>query len=421
MLFELTMRRVGVGGVLAGRFRIESVIGAGGMGLVLAAHHIALDSKVALKLMLPGIAARPDLVKRFLREGRTAARLESEHVTRVLEVGTLDDGAPYIVMELLEGMDLATLLRTSGRLPIGAAAALVQQASAAVAEAHALGIVHRDLKPANLFITRRPDGSPLLKVLDLGICKLEDADGERLTTSSAELMGTPAYMAPEQRRSASLADPRADSWSLGVILYELVSGQLPFRVQDVAGMGTCPPVHATSVPPGFEAVIGRCLLNDPAARFQSASEVVAALAPFALASSIPPVVSLAAHVVEPTQVAPVPLRRRRRLLVAALLALLPAMLTIGLGRGERSTDRTAAPPAPVVVGKAESPTPVARDPAPPAVAEVPAPAAHIRTPPPTAAKRRRQPTRPAPTASVAPASTPPEPPASAYDPYADPD
>src|SRR6478752_489071 len=159
------------GEVLAGKYRIERVLGQGGMGIVVAATHLQLGERVALKFLLPEALSNPLAVERFAREARAAVKIKSEHVARVSDVGTLENGAPYMVMEYLDGSDLAAWLTQRGRLPVEQAVEFVLQASEAIAEAHSLGIVHRDLKPANLFVTRRPDGALSVKVLDFGISK----------------------------------------------------------------------------------------------------------------------------------------------------------------------------------------------------------------------------------------------------------
>ena len=222
------------GEILAGKYRVERLLGSGGMGMVVAAHHLDLDEKVALKLLLPGAATNPMLVARFVREARAAAKIKSEHVARVTDVGQLEDGSPYMVMEHLEGSDLAAYLTRTGPLPVAEAVDFVLQACEALAEAHGLGIVHRDLKPANLFCVQRVDDQRSIKVLDFGISKISvDTASQSLTQTSA-LMGSPLYMSPEQMQSARTVDARADIWSLGVILFELLAGRLFGHVTRVA-------------------------------------------------------------------------------------------------------------------------------------------------------------------------------------------
>src|ERR1700722_2251218 len=189
---------------LAGKYRIERVLGAGGMGGVVAAHHIQLDQRVALKFLVPEALLNPESVARFAREARAAVKIKSEHVARVTDVGQLESGAPYMVMEYLDGSDLSTWLQERGRLPVDQAVDFILQACEALADAHALGIVHRDLKPANLFCIRRSDGQPSIKVLDFGISKVTDASGSASAsvTRTAALMGSPLYMSPEQMLSS---------------------------------------------------------------------------------------------------------------------------------------------------------------------------------------------------------------------------
>src|SRR5512140_3402737 len=189
-----------VGEIVGGKFRIERILGQGGMGVVAIATHLQLDQQVALKVLHDAIVDDAESVERFLREARASARLRSEHVCKVSDVGQLDSGAPYIVMELLEGSDLQGVI-AQDPLPIATAALYVTQACVAIAEAHALGIVHRDLKPANLFLTKRLDGTPLVKVLDFGIAKAPTASEFKITRTST-IMGSPGYMSPEQLRSA---------------------------------------------------------------------------------------------------------------------------------------------------------------------------------------------------------------------------
>jgi hypothetical protein len=291
--------------LLAGKYRIERVLGQGGMGVVVAAVHVALDERVAIKLLLPEALGNAEVVARFQREARAAVRIKSEHVARVLDVGTVDPaaatlqpafgvpfvpGAPFMVMEYLEGQDLAAVLRATGPLPVSDAVAFVAQAIEAIAEAHALGIVHRDIKPSNLFLARRPDGTPLVKVLDFGISKAAipgSMDAAAVTTTSA-VLGSPMYMAPEQMISSREVDARTDVWSLGVVLYQLLTGRGPFNGTTMTEL--CArilqephaPIRASraDVPPEIEAVVARCLEKDRTHRFASVADLAEAIAPF---------------------------------------------------------------------------------------------------------------------------------------------
>ena len=261
------------GDILAGKYRVERVLGVGGMGVVVAAHHIQLDEKVALKFLLPHMLTNGEAVARFAREARAAVKIKSEHVARVLDVGTLETGAPYMVMEFLEGLDLGVWLQQRGALAFEQAVEFVLQACVAVAEAHALGIVHRDLKPANLFCIRRADGQLSIKVLDFGISKTTAAGSsapEVSMTATSAMMGSPLYMSPEQMESAKNVDRRTDIWALGVILYELLARTTPFDGDSMPAVcmkitAQPPPPLSTfrpDAPPGLEAVILHCLEKD---------------------------------------------------------------------------------------------------------------------------------------------------------------
>src|ERR1035438_260490 len=284
-----------VGEVLADKYRIERVLGQGGMGIVLAAMHLNLDERVAIKFLLPELAHDPALVTRFLREGRAAIKIRSEHVVRVLDVATLLGGTPYMVMEYLHGRNFEELREEEGRLSAEVAVDHVLQATEALAEAHALGMVHRDLKPANLFLAHRADGSPSVKVLDFGITKVTDAKNvvPFNVTKTSVVMGSPRYMSPEQMRSTRAIDARADIWALGVILQELVTGVAPFDGTTMPDLVAAilhdppPPLRQLrpDAPEGLERVIGKCLEKEPSARYADVAELTEALAPFGTASA----------------------------------------------------------------------------------------------------------------------------------------
>jgi eukaryotic-like serine/threonine-protein kinase len=283
--------KVRPGDVLAGKYRVEKVLGSGGMGVVVAARHVQLDVLVALKFMSDEALADKELTNRFLREARAAARLRSEHVARVADVGTLASGAPYLVMEYLEGVDLSVLLAGAGRQPIPSAVEFIVQACDALDEAHRAGIVHRDVKPSNLFLTTRSNGTPCVKVLDFGISKsvVPSSVSTRMhATRPSALLGSPFYMAPEQMRAARDVDRRADIWALGATLYELLTGHVPFEAESlldlamrVASSDPLPPRNVRpEVPWALEQIVLRCLEKDPVDRFPNARALAGALAAF---------------------------------------------------------------------------------------------------------------------------------------------
>jgi serine/threonine-protein kinase len=278
------------GEVVGGKYRIENVIGAGAMGVVVAARHLLLEDRVAIKFLLPHALDSRDAVARFMREARAAVKIKSEHVARVSDVGVLEDGTPYIVMEFLQGLDLAEWLRQRGPLPIPQAVEFVLQACEAIAEAHSLGIVHRDLKPANLFAVQRVDGVSAIKVLDFGISKTTGSTpaGGSITDTTT-VMGSPSYMSPEQMESSHNVDAQTDIWALGAILCELVTGKLPYEGR------TLPQVYATivaqpqpslralspEVSEDIESVILKCLQRNRTLRYRNVGELAAALMLFA--------------------------------------------------------------------------------------------------------------------------------------------
>jgi serine/threonine-protein kinase len=376
---------VAIGELVANKYRVERVLGRGGMGVVVAALHEQLAQRVAIKMLLPEAEASPNALARFTREARAAATIRGEHVARVLDVGELPGGAPYIVMEYLEGRDLAQTLTDRGTLPPEEAVSYVLQACEAIAEAHAAGIVHRDLKPSNIFVTTGPDGSPLVKVLDFGISKAllsGSAEGQLTTTSS--FVGSPIYSPPEQLVRAHDVDGRADIWSLGTILFEVLAGRPPFVGDSVMHVASkifndapTPLIEVRpELPPELCAVVMRCLRKLPEDRFPDVSALAQALAPFApahsvsadriariVAASLPPsqVTALADTVHDSSKVAPSgetphalvsartpPIAGSRRWVVVAVgsaLAGAAVVVILAMSRAPASSPRPMVPPA----------------------------------------------------------------------------
>ncbi|WP_394840143.1 protein kinase [Pendulispora rubella] len=294
---------VQVGDILASKYRVESVLGAGAMGVVVAARHVQLGSLVALKFMLPDTHRVHGASDRFIREARAAARLRGEHVARVMDFGTLETGAAYIVMEFLEGQDLEAVMDARGRLPMREAIDYVIDVCKAMDEAHRAGIIHRDLKPKNLFLTHRPDGTPLVKVLDFGVSKVSDAaDDLQVSTRAGAILGSPAFMSPEQIRGSKDVDARTDIYAIGIVLFYLLTKQFPFEAEslgDLYGAVLYKEPHPLrtlrpELPAALEAVVSRCLHKDAAARFATAKELMVALS--ALLAPSGPIAQDMAHV-----------------------------------------------------------------------------------------------------------------------------
>ncbi len=404
-----------VGQTIAGKYRLDRILGEGGMGIVFAAMHVELDQPVALKFMLSGLGD-PAAKARFVREARSVVKLRGEHVARVLDVGSTDGGGSYMVMEYLEGADLSELVKGRGSFPIEEATEYILQAAEGLAEAHAIGIVHRDLKPANLFLTRSPSGLPLLKVLDFGISKI-NAPGAGLSdvapdsqkselTKTAVLLGSPRYMAPEQMRSAKDVDGRADIWSLGVLLYRFVGGNVPFDGESLGALLATvmhdPLIQLRTlkpeVPMEFSAIVARCLEKRPADRFPDLGDLAVALEPFAptrmrgtaariemvlrasklARQAVPPVVTTAATAETPpvaasavphstaggtAVAAPAPAAKSRAMPIAfAGLVLIAAAAGLWKVRSRPVAD--LPPPAPLEVVKASAASGAIAEPAP---------------------------------------------------------
>jgi serine/threonine-protein kinase len=406
-----------IGEVIADRYELSRLLGSGGMGVVYEARHKLIGRRFALKLLHPQLAQQPSMLTRFQREARAAGALENEHIAAVTDFGFAADGAPYLVMEHLEGEDLAAHLERSGPLPTGRAAALVVQACRGLAAAHARDIVHRDLKPANLFLTRRGDGSDLVKVLDFGIAKLVDGEGtESAITGTGKLLGTACYMPPEQAKGESDLDHRIDIYALGTILYELLTASKAHPGSNYNAVlfhiltQKHEPLTARrpDVPPGLARIIERAMAADRADRYQSVTALLEALLPFAAgageAARTPAVaaeVARAETIATPKTVAPglqppraarPPRRRSVALAVGAALALL-------VGAGLLLRFRPATPPAAVApppsAPRAPAPTIAApADRAPPplaAPAELPSVATTPAPPPAAPDEPRRAP------------------------------
>jgi tRNA A-37 threonylcarbamoyl transferase component Bud32 len=275
---------------IADKYALVRQLGQGGMGVVYEAMHLRLRQRLAIKVLRPDVSDSQEVLTRFEREARATAQIRSIHAARVVDVDTLPNGLPYIVMEFLDGRDLDAEVNAVGRLPAEQAVDIVLQVAEAMAEAHALGIVHRDLKPSNLFVCPIR-GRRLVKVLDFGISKIETDVSSRITDADAYL-GTPCYASPEQLRSASAADARSDIWSLGIILFELLTGRTPFEgnatavIAKVAADPIPSPLEfSPDLAPELARIVERALRRDPRLRFQGMRELAAALEPFGPAMS----------------------------------------------------------------------------------------------------------------------------------------
>jgi serine/threonine protein kinase len=277
------------------KYRVVRFIAEGGMGAVYEGRHMFVRRRFAIKFLRRDLAHRRDVLARFAQEARAAGELEHENIAAVVDFGVAGDGAPYLVMEYLDGVDLARLLALAGPLPSERAADLVLQAALGVQVAHAASLIHRDLKPQNLFLCRRSDGTDLVKLLDFGVAKLQTQEGT--VTRTGAVLGTPAYMSPEQARGESALDGRTDIYALGVILYELLSGRVPHPggshnavIHHIATQGIVPLTSAgEELPQALVELVHRTLSASPALRPATAAELVDALRPFARRSVWPDV------------------------------------------------------------------------------------------------------------------------------------
>ena len=277
-----------VGDVIADKYEVVGLLGSGGMGYVISARHTELGEMVALKFLRPEALVHAELVERFAREARAAAKIRSEHVANVFDVGTLQDGTPFIVMEYLAGKDLADYLHQEGALPVSVAVEYIMQACEALAAAHAHGIVHRDIKPENLFLTQQARGMHTIKVLDFGISKIALPRGKRDLVRTQMALGSPVYMSPEQIRRSDQVDARSDIWAVGCVLFELLTGVTAFDEPSLLELSAAilerEPVPLQTLRPDapeeLELVVLKCLAKNADDRFQNVAELAAALYPF---------------------------------------------------------------------------------------------------------------------------------------------
>ena len=347
-----------IGQVIAGKYRVTRFLAEGGMGVVYEAQHVVVKRRFAIKFLRADLSQRRESLRRFQREAEAAGALENEHIAATIDFGILVDGAPYIVMEYLTGETLASLLKRESRLPVERAADIAAQACRGISAAHAAGIVHRDLKPENLFVFRRDNGTDLVKVLDFGVAKLEQADHADAATGTGTgtVLGTASYMCPEQARGEKAVDQRADVYALGAILFELVSGQTPHpgdsRNAILHHIATQPALSLETLRPGLPAELitatRAALASEPRDRPSSADELARTLAPLARTAVWPVApealvraeqVTVSASAVEP---AVVPRERRfggRTIWVAVGILAVAVVLAFGLSRRAMSPPR----------------------------------------------------------------------------------
>jgi serine/threonine-protein kinase len=401
-----------LGAVLKETWRVLDRLGAGGMGVVYRGEHVLIGRVVAIKFLRWAMEADAVVVERFHREARASARIGNEHVVDVLDFGRLPNGTPFMVMELLEGVELGELIAGHGALPLGRALHIVDQLCEALAVVHRSGIVHRDLKPENIFLVRRGRDADFVKVLDFGISKFHAAEeGAVQLTRSAAVMGSVRYMSPEQARGTRDVDARTDLYAVGAILYHCLTGQPPYPEESFmavlfkAAHDPVPDVRALrpELPAGLSAVITRALAKSASDRYPDCDSLREALAPFALdgdlslshtapaalswssSQSLPPAAPVASSVPalevgsRPSTAPESPVRRSRTDLLVALAAL-AVLASVGVGAlmPRRDARPVSTAPAPSII--APPPPPPSDLVEPPAALAVPHPAVALAAP-----------------------------------------
>jgi serine/threonine protein kinase len=310
---ETSALPIAQGQIIAERYLVGEVLGGGGMGVVCAGTHVLLGTPVAIKLIHPELKDDDEAVQRFVNEARATAALKGEHIAHVFDVGLLPSGEPFLVMEQLEGLGLDAYLQGRGPLGQAEAIAIVLQVCEGLSEAHAAGLVHRDIKPANLFLARRPDGQSAVKILDFGIAKQRVQTESMALTNPGKSLGSPWYMSPEQMLNPASVDQRSDVWSIGVLLFELLTSRVPFDGESVpqvcasvlAAEPPRPSELRADIPPELDAIVLRCLEKEPAGRFHTVTQLAQALLPFAapVAVTVPALEDAQASLAAPEQVA----------------------------------------------------------------------------------------------------------------------
>jgi serine/threonine protein kinase len=272
--------------VLENRYRIKDFIGEGGMGVIYECVHLDMGKQFAVKFLNPSLCESRDAYERFRREAKAAAIISHKNIVDIVDIGMTTDGLPFIVMQYLEGEDLAARIFHQGGLTVRAAADILMPVLEALEAVHSVGIIHRDLKPENVFLATQSGGSEIVKILDFGISKLTGAKGASVkSTGSGLVLGTPAYTSPEQAAGENEVDHRADLYSAGVIFYEMITGRLPFRapaygkllLEIISSPVPDPEEYLPCLPAEIKKFLFKCLAKQPGDRFQSAPDMLAAL------------------------------------------------------------------------------------------------------------------------------------------------